>query len=221
MGLDRPGGRGTMAGMSPAPVNLHAAYALEGPEGSRRLYAGWAATYDEDFARATGYRLPEAVAAAYAAAGGSGPVLDVGAGTGLVGERLAARGIGPVDGADISPEMLMQAGRKGIFRRLLEGDATAGLPLPDAAYAGIVSAGTFTLGHLGPEVLPELLRVAAPGALLVLSVNAKHHAAAGFGPALAALGGRIADLVQDEVPIYSGESVHPADRAFILSFRRA
>jgi predicted TPR repeat methyltransferase len=210
-----------MPWMCPAPENLRAAYALNGPEDNRRLYAQWAATYDEDFVRATGYRLPEAVAAAYTAAGGQGPVLDVGAGTGVVGQLLAARGVAPVDGTDISAEMLEQARGKGVYRRLFEGDATAGLAVPDATYAGIVSAGTFTLGHLGPEVLPELLRIARPDALFVLSVNAAHHAAAGFGPALAALGGLIADLAQEEVPIYAGEGVHAADRAFILRFRKA
>lgn len=209
-----------MPAMSPAPDRLHSAYALSGPEDSRRLYAEWAATYDADFAQATGYRLPEAVAAAYAASGGAGPVLDLGAGTGLVGERLAARGIGPVDGVDISPEMLGQARGKRVYRRLIAGDVTAGLTLPANSYAGIVSAGTFTLGHLGPDVLPELLRIARPGALFALSVNAAHHAAAGFAPALAALEGRIGDLVQEEVPIYGGEGVHSADRAFILRFRR-
>ncbi|MCX7644257.1 MAG: class I SAM-dependent methyltransferase [Rhodobacteraceae bacterium] len=209
-----------MPAMSPAPEKLHAAYALNGPEDSRRLYAEWAATYDEDFAQATGYRLPEAVAAAYAAAGGAGPVLDLGAGTGLVGECLAARGIGPVDGLDISPEMLGQARGKGVYRRLILGDVTAGPTLPEGSYAGIVSAGTFTLGHLGPDVLPEIVGIARPGALFALSVNAAHHAAAGFAAALAALGGRIRDLVEEEVPIYAGAGVHAADRAFILRFRR-
>lgn len=89
---------------------------------------------------------------------GAGPVLDLGAGTGLVAERLAARGIGPVDGVDISPEMLARARAKGCYRALHEGDATSGLDLPAAGCAGLVSAGTFTLGHLGPEVLPGLLR---------------------------------------------------------------
>jgi predicted TPR repeat methyltransferase len=205
--------------MARGPAHLDDAYALKTPDDSRRLYAGWAATYDADFAEATGYRLPEAVAAAFAALGGEGPVLDIGAGTGLVAERLAARGVGPIDGTDISPEMLKAAEAKGCYRRLIEGDVTAGLDVPDGAYAGVVSAGTFTLGHLGPEVIPELLRLARPGALFALSINARHYEAAGFGPALAAL--PVEGLELDEVPIYAGDSGdHGADRAFIASFRK-
>ena len=198
---------------------LDAAYGLKTPEDSRRLYGDWAASYDAEFASATGYGLPGAVAAAFAAAGGGGPVLDLGAGTGLVGERLAGLGVAPVDGTDISPEMLAVAEGKGCYRRLFEADALAGFDLADASYAGLVSAGTFTLGHLGPEVLPELIRIARPGALFALSVNAAHFAAAGFGPALAAL--PVEGLRREEVPIYAGGTgEHGADRAFIVTFRK-
>lgn len=99
--------------MAEKPDKLDDAYALKTPEDSRRLYADWAASYDAEFAEATGYRLPEAVAAAFAALGGGGPVLDVGAGTGLVAERLSLRGLGPIDGTDISHEMLNVASAKG------------------------------------------------------------------------------------------------------------
>ena len=200
------------------PDRLDDAYALETPEDSRRLYAGWAETYDAEFAEATGYRLPEAVAAAFAGLGGAGPVLDVGAGTGLVGERLALRGVGPIDGTDISPEMLNAAAAKGCYRQLIEGDVTAGLPVPDGAYAGVVSAGTFTLGHLGSGAFPELLRLSRSGALFSLSINARHYEEAGFGPAFEAL--PVDGLTLDDVPIYSADHVHGADRAFIATFRK-
>lgn len=205
--------------MARMPDKLDDAYALKTPEDSRRLYADWAATYDAEFAEATGYRLPEAVAAAFAALGGAGPVLDVGAGTGLVAERLSLRGIGPLDATDISREMLRLAAAKGCYRRLIEGDLTAGLPLSGGAYSGVVSAGTFTLGHLGPETIPELLRVSRPGALFALSINARHCREAGFGQALAAL--PVEGLALDDVPIYAGDSGdHGADRAFIATFRK-
>ncbi|MCR9149844.1 MAG: class I SAM-dependent methyltransferase [Rhodobacteraceae bacterium] len=202
---------------------LDAAYALKTPDDSRRLYARWAGTYDDDFAGAQDYRLPDAVARAYVAAGGEGPVLDVGAGTGLLGRYLADAGIGPVDGTDISPEMLAVAAGKRVYRRLFEGDVTGRLEVADATYAGVTSSGTFTCGHVGPEAIHELLRLAAPGALFVLSVNAAHWGPAGFAATFAALGDRIEGLELPAVPIYGdgGDPAHRDDRALLATFRKA
>ena len=206
----------------PDDPGLDAAYALKTPDDSRRLYARWAASYDSGFAAAMDYLLPGHVARAYTEAGGGGPVLDVGAGTGLLGLHLAAARIGPLDGTDIAPEMLARAAEKRVYRRLFEGDVTARLPVADGAYAGLVSSGTFTCGHVGPEAIRELLRVAAPGALLVLSVNAVHWGPAGFAATFAALGPAIRELSLPEVAIYGpgADPVHRGDRAVLAIFRK-
>ena len=207
----------------PEDTGLSAAYALRTPEDSRRLYARWADSYDTGFAEAMDYLLPGHVARAFAAAGGAGPVLDIGAGTGLVGRHLAAARLGPVDGTDISAEMLARAAEKRVYRRLFEGDVTARLDVPDDTYAGVVSSGTFTCGHVGPAAIAELLRVAAPGALLVLSVNAAHWGPAGFAAIFAALAPRITGLSLPEVPIYgpAADAAHRGDRALLATFRKA
>jgi hypothetical protein len=41
-------------------------------------------------------------------------------------------------------------------------------------YGGAVSTGTFTIAHVGPEALDEVLRVVRPGGLVGISVNAQH-----------------------------------------------
>lgn len=97
--------------------SLDSAYGLKTPDDNRALYRAWAETYDSDFVAAMDYQLPVAVAGAFAAVG-RGPILDVGAGTGAVGALLRANGVGPVDGTDLSPEMLAVAGRSGAYRRL-------------------------------------------------------------------------------------------------------
>lgn len=202
--------------------DLNAAYGLNGPEDCRRLYAAWADSYDRDFAAGMDYQLPAHVAAAFLAAGGGAPVLDVGTGTGLLGAALRGAGLaGAIDGVDLSPQMLARAGRLNLYRTLAEADITRPLALPER-YAGIVSSGTFTHGHVGPTALPQLLAVAAPGALFALSVNAGVWDAQGFGPALAAL--PIADLTTTEAPIYgpaaaARDPAHAADRALIVTFR--
>ena len=130
---------------------LAGAYALDGQDACLRLYADWAQSYDAGFAAAMEYRLPAHVAAAFLAAGPpAGPVLDVGAGTGLCAAALRAQGFaGPIDGVDLSQEMLDVAAAKGVYRALYRADVTRPLNLPEA-YAGVVSAGTFTSGHVGP-----------------------------------------------------------------------
>jgi SAM-dependent methyltransferase len=206
--------------------DLHAAFALRTPGDCLRLYRDWAASYDAGFAAGMDYRLPAHVAAAFLAGGGTGPVLDVGAGTGLVGAALRALGFtGQIDGVDLSPQMLDQAREKQVYRDLFEADITRPLPLP-GGYTGVVSSGTFTHGHVGPEAFGPMLAVAASGALFALSVNLRVWAAAGFEPALAALAGQLRDMQRIEVAIYGAAAArldpdHAGDRAMIVLFRKA
>lgn len=202
--------------------SLDAAYDLKTPDDSRRLYADWAGSYDRGFAIDHDYQLHLHTARAFAQAGGQGPVLDVGAGTGLAGGVLAELGLGPVDATDISGEMLEMAERKDIYRDLFEADLLQGLPVPRESYAGVVSSGTFTTGHVGPEALDELLRVARVGAQFAISINAAHFVAQGFEAKLAALGDRIGDLQLPEVRIYGpgAQDAHKDDTALIATFQK-
>lgn len=181
--------------------SLKAAHALQSKDEVLDLYGAWADTYDTGFAMNQGYQIPREVAVAYAEVGGQGPLLDVGAGTGLVAQEMAKFEIGPVDGVDLSPDMLRVAGRKGVYRNLIEADITE--PLPGAPkFAGIVSAGTFTLGHVGPEGITALLDGAAAGTQFVISVNARHYESAGFAALLKGIAGRITELRFKDIKIY-------------------
>lgn len=199
---------------------LDQAYALDGADAVKRLYADWAQSYDADFAQARGYQLPDAVAAALIATPHpTGPVLDVGAGTGLVAQALRARGLGaPIDGVDLSAQMLTVAREKGLYHHLFEADVTR--PIPGAGpYAAIVSAGTFTHGHVGPQALPALAQVAMPGAIFVLSINEGVFETKGFA---AFLDGwkQLSDLDLTRVPIYAADAdEHAQDTALIARFR--
>lgn len=154
---------------------------------------------------------------------GAGPVLDVGAGTGLVAEGLSSAGIEPVDAVDLSEDMLAVAARKGVYRALIAADVTAPVDLPGTPYAGVVSAGTFTLGHLGPDALLPIFDFAAPGAQFVISVNATHFASAGFEGFLARHADRIAALTTEDVRIYTdkADAAHRDSIARLLIFRLA
>ena len=207
-----------------ASIGLEDAYAVDGPEANRELYASWAETYESGFLAENDYEYHRHVAAAFCAAQGNldeldGPVLDVGCGTGVVGAELARLGVGVIDGIDISPEMLAKAAVKtrdgrSTYRQLLEADLTDRLDLEGGSYAGIVSAGAFTHGHLGPESVGELLRVARPGARCALGINSAHFAEVGFGDWLAerAEAGVISGLSFEMRPICGGADPDDPDR---------
>jgi len=210
--------------MSNDKPDLSAAYALQTPEDSKRLYAEWAESYDASFAQANDYRLHWHTAQAFVQAGGQGPVLDVGAGTGLCGLVLADMGAGPLDATDISAEMLKTAETKDVYRDLFDADLTDGLPVPSDSYAGIVSSGTFTHGHVGPEVFDELLRVARPGTQFALSINAAHFAEQGFAAKFDSLSeSRILNLRLPEVRIYGDQAsgAHKDDIALVALFEKS
>ena len=210
-------------------IGLEDAYGVEGPEENRELYERWASTYEDSFIAAEGYRYHERIARLFVDAGGTGPILDLGCGTGLVGAEIARRGVGPIDGVDISPAMLEQAAQKlldgdRVYRRLLEADLTGALPLESGVYPGLVSAGTFTHGHLGPESLDESVRVAGRGALGIVGINSAHYVDMGFGDHLEMLRkrGLIAALRLIDIPIYEDTgSDDPDRRSLVAMFRVA
>lgn len=210
--------------MTRKPPDLDGAYALKTPEDSRQLYGTWANDYDQSFARREDYQLHIHTARAFVAAGGQGPVLDVGAGTGLCGAVLSDLGVGPIDATDISAEMLEQAMRKDIYRDSIEADLTTGLPVPRDSYSGIVSSGTFTTGHVGPGVFETLLRAARRGAQFALSINAQHYEAAGFATRFKALKtGAIRQFSLQETRIYGDQAQgpHKDDLALIALFEKS
>lgn len=210
--------------MSKTPPNLNAAYGLQSTDDNKQLYAEWAGDYDDSFAAREDYQLPALTARAFVGAGGQGPVLDVGAGTGLCGAVLSGLGVGPIDAIDISAEMLDQAMRKDIYRDAIEADLNDGIPVPRESYSGIVSSGTFTHGHVGPEALNALLRVARHGAQFAISINATHYETMGFDAVLKGFeASRIHNLTLTKIRIYGDLAVGPNkdDQAIIALFEKA
>lgn len=151
---------------------LGAVYGARGPEEVAALYDGWAARYEADMA-AAGYRHPTICLALLARhlPRGESPVLDAGAGTGLIGEWLKIIGYPIVEALDISEGMLAVAAAKGCYSALHRAALGTALPFRDHHFAGIVAAGVFTSGHVGAEGLDDLVRVCRPGGVIVLTVK--------------------------------------------------
>jgi len=201
--------------------DLDNAYEIDGPESARKLYGDWAKSYDASFGEGWGYAAPRRIAEIYLGENkGDTPILDIGAGTGLVAEHLGST---TVDAFDITPEMLAVARDKKLYRKLIEGDLLQKLAMPDGAYGGVISCGTFTHGHVGPACLPELLRVTRPGGLFVCGTIPAVLDGMGFGSALAGLqaAGAISPLRFVEIEIYDQKDhPHAADRGLVMVFRK-
>ena len=211
-------------------LGLDDAYAVETPADNVDLYRRWAPTYEPRFMAEHGYVYHIRVAERFAemAGPGDGPVLDVGCGTGVVGVEIARRGRWAIDGLDISSEMLALAAEKlnlagaPVYGALIRADLTQPLDIVDATYGAVVSAGTFTTGHVGPSAVGELIRIVRPGGLLVLGVNSRFFAASGFATALADFveRGLLDSTSTEEVRLYAkADHPHGADTAQIVMAR--
>ncbi|RST83822.1 class I SAM-dependent methyltransferase [Aquibium carbonis] len=151
---------------------LGAVYSAKRPEEVAALYDGWADSYDKEMA-ANGYRHPAICLSLLTRhlPRGAEPLLDAGAGTGLVGEWLGIVGYPHVEALDLSEGMLKVAARKAVYARLHRLALGGPLPFEDGHFAGIVSAGVFTTGHVGPDGLDELVRICRPGGVIVITVK--------------------------------------------------
>lgn len=203
---------------------LENAYRLSTPDDNARYYDVFASTYDTDFADALGWHYPAAIAAAYrdAATKTDTPIADIGCGTGLVASALNFPQE-QIDGIDISAEMLRVSKEKKLYRSLYKVDLMKALDVISNDYGAVISAGTFTSGHLGPQPLENLLDIARPRALFVIGVKKMFFQEAGFEPVLRDMEnrGRIKDLHVVEVPMYTKAGHdHAADTAYALVYRK-
>ena len=163
-------------------------YAARSDEELLHRYQEWAAHYDRDLAQDFGYRLPQAAAQAVRrCAPLNAKVLDAGAGTGLVGEALAALGYRNVDAMDMSQPMLAVAERKNVYRQRFEMRLGEPLGFKAAAYDATVAVGVLTLGHAPPAALDEFVRITRPGGWIVFSMRDDVYEAHGFKEKLTAL----------------------------------
>ena len=207
---------------TPGQSLLENAYQLATPIDNATYYDAFAPTYDSDFVAQMGYQYPKAIADAYhsAATPNDAPIADIGCGTGLIAVELGLPNT-PIDGMDISPEMLAAAAQKSLYRALTIVDLTG--PLAPNDYGAVISSGTFTHGHLGPEPLRGLLDIARAGALFIIGVNQHHFKAQGFAAVLDAMVAdrAITSVKLDEIKIYSKPGHdHSNDRALILQYRK-
>ena len=150
--------------------HLDRVYAARSPEELRQVYEEWAADYDRDLVEGMGWDKPTRVGEVLLPFLPENPeILDVAAGTGLMGQFLHDQGYRQIEAVDFSSQMLQAAEKRGVYRCLHQMDLLKPLPLPQ--YDVVTAVGIFTEGHLGAEVLEPLGRLVKAGGLLALSLR--------------------------------------------------
>ena len=189
--------------MSENKGRLARVYTLNHAAEIKRYYDDWAESYDAELT-GSDYRTPQRCADALArhAANPGAPVLDFACGTGLSGLALHRAGFTAIDGIDLSPGMLEQAGRTGVFRRLMQASGAGPLDMRGRGYAAIVACGAIGIGAAPPENLDGALDSLDPGGLFVVSLNDQVLQHPDYAPRLtrAAADGRAEILEAEDGP---------------------
>jgi predicted TPR repeat methyltransferase len=135
-----------LIGQGVAPGALSQAYVT-------RLFDDYAWRFDKHLTKNLGYRAPALIADALSAIAPGrrfACALDLGCGTGLMGEPLRAR-VARLVGVDLSAAMIAKACERGIYDELIIGDAVAPMRERPNAFDLIVAGDVFVyVGDLAP-----------------------------------------------------------------------
>jgi MFS family permease len=178
---------GARASRRASAVDLDRLYGARDLDELRAEYDRIAPAYDAEL-DGMGYRSPQAVAeVARRLLPPDGHILDVGAGTGLLGVKLAEAGFSHLDALDLSPQMLAEAHGKQVYGELREGRLGGDLDFDTGAYDGVIASGVLTTGHAPAESLEELVRITRPGGHVIFTLRSDAGSPPGFGEKMDAL----------------------------------
>jgi len=145
------------------------------PEHTAKFYDDWSEKYDDDLVVVGNYSGFVKVAEAFIKLGLNHEVqiLDLAAGTGLLGAEIGRHGYTNIDGLDSSLGMLGKARSQGIFKNYINArlDGLGSIPVNDETYDVIASSNGFAPGQIYPSSLPELLRVLRPGGYIIIAMK--------------------------------------------------
>lgn len=152
-------------GLMPTPDAPPSAYV-------ESLFDAYAPTFESALVERLQYRVPGLIAEAISAIRPQASfrhAVDLGCGTGLMGEFLRGR-VSRIDGIDLSESMLQKAADKRVYDRLDQGDVTH-LDLQDGSIDLALAADVFVyLGDLEP-VIGRVAAALEPGGLFAFSIE--------------------------------------------------
>ncbi len=155
-------------------AKLKDVYGHKSVEDQREIYKNWAETYDAETLGEFGWMgfKPAAEEFAKRISNKDARILDAGCGTGLSGTALSEQGFTNIHGCDLSPEMLEQAKKTGVYKSLTEVDLTNSINVKEP-YDAIFSCGVFGFGPPFPEHLHHLIDILKSEGQAIITVNGK------------------------------------------------
>ncbi len=140
------------------------------------LFDQYAPQFESALVDRLGYRVPELLDALLTAHMGEQGIarfadaLDLGCGTGLMGQRLRAR-VDRLEGIDLSAAMIAETGRKGIYDRLAKAELVQFLLAREMQADLLTAADVFIYCGALPPVLAACHSAMKVGGLLVFSLE--------------------------------------------------
>ncbi|XP_041483023.1 uncharacterized protein LOC121429845 [Lytechinus variegatus] len=99
-------------------------------------------------------------------------ILDIGSGTGMVGEELGKVGFTNIFAVDPSQESLNVCKSKGVYEDFVHSFVgPAQVPFEENSFDGAGSSGTFLPGHCDGTSLKEVVRLVKPGGVIVIATR--------------------------------------------------
>lgn len=156
-------------------------YSAHSPQERAEVYDHWGLQYETDVLT-TGYNMPQIFTGLTCRYVSSLilPILDVGAGTGILGQSLSLLGYTTIEALDYSHGMLDVCRAKRVYSNYHQMDINSPIALPDSQYSAVLVMGLFGKGHASPATLHELTRITRPGGLLLFSIRDDEYISGGY-----------------------------------------
>ena len=171
---------------------IHDALNLDGKvETLKSYYANWAENYDRDVAEEayTGPRFSSTLFRAVRSRltfAKPWKFMDAGCGTGLVGVELAHLGYEAIDGFDLSADMVQIAQKLSLYKTLKSNiDLTQPITeFPNKAYHVTFCTGVFTLAHVPPSAMQQLIDLTVKDGIIITSTRTSYYEEYGWESAV-------------------------------------
>ncbi|NEO98271.1 MAG: class I SAM-dependent methyltransferase [Symploca sp. SIO2E9] len=117
----------------------------------------------------------------------NGRILDVGAGTGIVGQWLHEEGYQGLVGIDMSEGMLAEAQSKNVYTELRTMVLGEPLDFFTDTFDAVTACGVFTYGHAPSRSFDELIRITKPEGYIIFTLRPDFYESSDFQAKMADL----------------------------------